>query len=93
MSRAERLALTALAIATLSPFVPMVIDHIDKPPTPPAMTDHGGCAAFHYLPTGDFVCDRMQYPAGDGPEYTAKLAVYRDQMKTWYDAHPDEVKQ
>lgn len=90
IKRAEILATVALLIAIFGPLVSYIAEHADKPPTPPAMTDHGNCASFHYLPTGDFVCDRMEYPAGDGPEYTAKMVIYREKMETWYKSHPEE---
>lgn len=90
VSRVEILLGVALGLATVSPATNYIIDHVkEHPPEPPAMTDLGGCAKSHYVNRVDFVCDENEFPAGDGPDYTSKMVVYRASMELWYKAHPE----
>lgn len=42
------------------------------------------------VPTTDFVCDKWQYPLGDGPAYHEDVKRYEREMVEWRKDHPND---
>lgn len=51
------------------------------------------CTQIPYtIPTSDYICDRHEYPLGDGPGYLADVQRYQRELTEWCERHSGECK-